>query len=62
MWQSPSIYEKTVAHYHRTFDEIYFVLDGELGLRFYDPEEKRTWDERLQANELCLIRGGCITW
>lgn len=27
----------TTAHFHKTFDEIYFVLDGELELEFFDP-------------------------
>src|SRR5207248_11280081 len=45
----------TRAHFHRTFDEIYFVLDGSLSLRFYDPADGRTWAETLAANELCVI-------
>ena len=50
--------QPTKAHFHRTFDEIYFVLDGELQLRFHDPQNARTWDEVLRANELCVITKG----
>ncbi|PAW78223.1 MAG: hypothetical protein B9S32_08510 [Verrucomicrobia bacterium Tous-C9LFEB] len=50
--------QPTKAHFHRTFDEIYFVLDGELQLRFHDPQNGRTWDEVLRANELCVITKG----
>lgn len=48
----------TEAHYHSGFDEIYFVLDGSITLRFYDPSEDRSWTESLCANELCLINKG----
>jgi len=48
----------TRAHFHRTFDEIYFVLDGSLTLRFYDAKSHRTWTESLAANELCVIGSG----
>lgn len=45
----------TTGHYHTTFDEIYFVLDGELSLALHDPQTKKTWTERLTANELCVV-------
>jgi mannose-6-phosphate isomerase-like protein (cupin superfamily) len=48
----------TVAHYHRDFDEIYFLLDGRLTLRFHDPSQGRTWDESLTENELVVIPKG----
>lgn len=48
----------TTAHFHRTFDEIYFVLDGELELEFYDPESDKTWAESLSANELTIVSKG----
>ncbi len=48
----------TTAHFHRTFDEIYFVLDGELELEFYDPESDKTWTESLSANELTIVSKG----
>lgn len=50
--------QATLSHFHRTFDEIYFVIDGELELKFHDPAENRTWTETLAANELCLITRG----
>lgn len=48
----------TTAHFHRTFDEIYFVLDGRLRLRFFDPATERIWTEDLGANELVVIPKG----
>lgn len=48
----------TTAHYHKTFDEIYFVLDGELELEFYDPAAEKTWIEALSANELVVVSKG----
>jgi mannose-6-phosphate isomerase-like protein (cupin superfamily) len=48
----------TTAHFHKTFDEIYFVLDGELELEFYDPESGRIWTESLSANELTIVSKG----
>ena len=50
--------EPTDAHYHLGFDEIYFVLDGRLELRFYDPSEDRTWSQALGPDELCVITRG----
>jgi mannose-6-phosphate isomerase-like protein (cupin superfamily) len=48
----------TTAHYHKTFDEIYFVLDGELDIEFYDPVADKTWHEVLSANELVVVSKG----
>ena len=48
----------TIAHYHKGFDEIYFVLDGDLVLRLYDPVSSETTDQELTANELCVITKG----
>ncbi len=45
----------TEAHFHRGFDEIYFVLDGAIKLLLYDPESQNTWVEDLKENELCII-------
>jgi mannose-6-phosphate isomerase-like protein (cupin superfamily) len=50
--------QKTRAHYHEGFDEIYFVLDGELLLRLYDPATDRITEQVLRANELCVINRG----
>ena len=46
---------KMEAHYHNTFDEIYFVLDGEIYLKLYDPVTKEMIEQRLTKNELCII-------
>jgi len=48
----------TTAHFHKTFDEIYFVLDGELELEFYDPDGGKKWNEVLSANELTVVSKG----
>jgi mannose-6-phosphate isomerase-like protein (cupin superfamily) len=50
--------QPTKAHFHRGFDEIYFVLDGSLTLRLHDPTTQRSWSETLQANELVVISKG----
>ena len=49
---------ETKAHYHSGFDEIYFVLDGSLTLKLYDPSTKETIELLLKANELCVITKG----
>jgi mannose-6-phosphate isomerase-like protein (cupin superfamily) len=48
----------THAHYHLTFDEIYFVLDGELTIRTYNPTTGAIALNHLKANELCVITKG----
>jgi len=48
----------TTAHFHKTFDEIYFVLDGEIELEFYDPATENTLNEVLTANELTVVSKG----
>ncbi|MFZ4599931.1 MAG: hypothetical protein ACOYNN_14905 [Terrimicrobiaceae bacterium] len=45
----------TTAHYHRTFDEIYFVIDGSIDLQLHDPATCQTTSHHLVANELCVI-------
>lgn len=45
----------TKGHYHLNFKEIYFVLDGWMTLRFYDPDANHYWEEKILANELCII-------
>jgi mannose-6-phosphate isomerase-like protein (cupin superfamily) len=57
---SPSIalaidIRETVPHFHKTFDEIYFVLDGEITLTLHDPANGKTIEQRLGADELCVI-------
>ncbi|MBI5571117.1 MAG: cupin domain-containing protein [Desulfomonile tiedjei] len=48
----------TTAHYHNNFEEIYFVLDGALHLKLYDPRANKIWTEHLSENELCVIPRG----
>ena len=60
---SPSIalaidIRETVPHFHKTFDEIYFVLDGEITLTLHDPANAKTTEQRLGADELCVISKG----
>jgi mannose-6-phosphate isomerase-like protein (cupin superfamily) len=50
--------QPTRAHFHRTFDEIYFVLDGSIELRLSDTATGKTWTEKLAANELFVISKG----
>ena len=49
---------KTTAHYHQTFDEVYFVLDGSIVLKLFDPASRQTTEQKLNANELCVITKG----
>jgi mannose-6-phosphate isomerase-like protein (cupin superfamily) len=48
----------TKAHFHTGFDEIYFVLDGDLLLKTYDPATGKIEQLSLSANELCVISRG----
>jgi mannose-6-phosphate isomerase-like protein (cupin superfamily) len=48
----------TTAHYRLTFDEIYFVLDGILRLKFYDPATDQKSEVALGPGELCVITKG----
>src|SRR5690242_2660539 len=48
----------THGHYHNKFDEIYFVLDGTLTLKLYDPQTEQFQVITLSANELCVITKG----
>lgn len=48
----------TIAHYHPGFDEIYFVLDGWILVRTYDPELDQYYEQRLEQNELVLMPKG----
>jgi len=48
----------TKAHYHNGFDEIYFVLDGSMTLKFFEPLTSKVWTQELAANELCVISKG----
>ena len=48
----------TTPHYHLTYDETYFVLDGTLELKLHDPSTNTTSTHKLEANELCVITKG----
>ena len=48
----------TTAHFHQGFDEIYFVPDGNLVLELYDPAKGEIIEQKLSANELCVITKG----
>lgn len=48
----------THAHFHLSFDEIYFVLDGQLTLDLYDPTTDERTTVELGPNELCVIQRG----
>jgi mannose-6-phosphate isomerase-like protein (cupin superfamily) len=48
----------TTAHYHEGFDEIYFVLDGSLILKLFEPGTEEITQQELNANELCVISKG----
>ncbi|HEX9168374.1 MAG TPA: hypothetical protein VF886_05515 [Roseiarcus sp.] len=56
---SPSIalaidIRETVAHYHQTFDEIYFVLDGEITLCALRSRQRK--DDRAKARRSRALR------
>ncbi len=48
----------TTAHYHKTFDEIHFLLDGTITLEFFDPQQNLFQSITLMPNELCIISKG----
>ncbi|MFN4175160.1 MAG: hypothetical protein ACK4HV_08675 [Parachlamydiaceae bacterium] len=48
----------TKAHYHKTFDETYFVLDGEFVLQLYDRLQDKFETLTLKGNELAVISKG----
>jgi mannose-6-phosphate isomerase-like protein (cupin superfamily) len=50
--------QPTQAHFHLTFDEIYFVLDGHIKLKVYDPSNEKIHIFDLTSNELCVISKG----
>lgn len=46
------------AHYHKTFDEIYYVLEGEMDFEFYDPLKDKAWTEDLHMNDTLVVSKG----
>jgi mannose-6-phosphate isomerase-like protein (cupin superfamily) len=50
--------EPTQGHYHKTFEEIYFVVNGSIKLRTYDPQTQIFEECVLEALELKIIAPG----
>jgi len=50
--------EQMDAHYHKTFDEIFFVLDGDMKFEFYDPANGTVWTEECSASDLVIVAKG----
>ena len=50
--------EQMDAHYHKTFDEVFYVLDGDIKLEFYDPDNGNIWTEGLSKDELLVVKKG----
>jgi mannose-6-phosphate isomerase-like protein (cupin superfamily) len=48
----------TVPHYHEGFEEVYFVLEGTMTVRLYEPESREMCDVELRKHELCVIPRG----
>lgn len=48
----------TKAHFHRGFDEVYFVLDGSMSVRLYDPSSDVISEHSLARHEVCVIPQG----
>lgn len=46
------------AHYHKTFDEIYYVLEGEMDFEFYDPVTDKAWTEDSHMNDTLVVSKG----
>ena len=50
--------KETQGHYHETFDEIYFMLDGQITLEVYDPSTKKKTVYPIHENELFIVTKG----
>lgn len=48
----------TIAHYHKGFDEAYFVLDGALTVQLFDPVAEETTEDIFREHEVCVIPKG----
>jgi hypothetical protein len=51
----------TIAHFHPEFDEIYFMLDGWIHLKTYDPATGAYAEQRIGQNELAFFPRACTT-
>jgi mannose-6-phosphate isomerase-like protein (cupin superfamily) len=45
----------TRAHFHRGFDEAYFVLDGSMTVRLFNPADGTETERLLGEHEVCVI-------
>lgn len=50
--------EQMKAHYHNTFDEIYYMLEGSIDLKFYDPDNDKTWTDHMEKGDTLVIPKG----
>jgi len=48
----------TIGHFHPGFDEAYFVLDGWIEIKTYNPRTDRYEETRLGPDELALFPAG----
>jgi mannose-6-phosphate isomerase-like protein (cupin superfamily) len=48
----------THAHFHKNFEEIYLVIDGNIALSLYDPQKNETCEVMLEPHELFVIAPG----
>lgn len=46
------------GHYHKTFDEIYYLLEGNLEVKCYEPESGKTWTEHLEKGDTLVVPKG----
>lgn len=46
------------AHYHKSFDEIFYVLEGNMDCEFYDPDEDKTWTAELSQGDTLVVPKG----
>ena len=50
--------EQMDAHYHKTFDQIFFVLEGDMKFEFYDPANGNVWTVESSVNDLVIVKKG----
>jgi hypothetical protein len=51
----------TAAYFHPEFDGIYFMLDGWIHLKTYDPATGAYAEQRIGQNELAFFPRACTT-
>jgi hypothetical protein len=65
--RTPSLHDCPISssrrarHFHPDFDEIYFMRDGWIRIRTYDPAGGAYAEQRLGRNELAFFPRACIT-